>query len=137
LWLLTIFAWISHALYLKRKYSINNNNTKHQKFNNHYLALMAACKQNNAEQALALILPWLNNLNINNDNVEISTLVAATAQIDNDEFTRAINNIQQHLYGKETLENPWVGEELLKLIQQINASSTKNSLQTNFTLNPN
>ena len=136
LWLLTLLAWISHILYLKRKYSPNNDKTQHHKNNNHYLTLMAACKQNDAEQALALILPWLNNLNTDNDHIEISTLAAATAQINNDEFTCAINDIQQHLYGKEAFESPWVGKELLKLIQQINASSGNKSINSSFNLNP-
>ena len=129
LWLLTLLAWIIHVRYLKRNSSLSTSNIKQQKVNSHYLALMAACKQNNAEQALSLILPWLNNLNADhnadNDDVKVSTLTAALTQINNDAFTCAITDVQQHLYGKNTVESEWVGENLLKAIQQSKLSSPK------------
>lgn len=136
LWILTVLAWISHVVYLKRKNSPNTDNIRPQKVNSHYLALMAACKQNNAEQALSLLLPWLNNISTQHDSVEIFTLAAAIEQMNNEEFTCAINDIQQHLYGKKTIENTWVGENLLKVIQQFNASGIKVNASSKFTLNP-
>jgi hypothetical protein len=135
LWLITLLAWISHILYLKRN-STHTQNIRPKKVNNHYLTLMAACKQNNAEHALSLILPWLNNINSQHDNVEIATFDAAIKQIDIDEFTCAINDIQQHLYGKKAKESKWVGESLLKVIQQINASGILTNTGNKFTLNP-
>jgi len=138
LWILTAFAWASHVFYLKRNNSFNTHNTKHPKVNNHYLALMAACKKNNAEQALSLILPWLNNLNTNNGSVNVSTLAAALTQINNEAFTCAINDVQQHLYGKKTVdENKWVGGNLLKVIQQFNTTGFEKNTTRKFTLNPN
>ena len=137
LWLLTALAWMSHVLYLKRSNSTNTDNTKPQKVNNHYLALMAACKQNKAEQAISLILPWVNNVNNHQNNVEISTLAAALALINNDEFTSSINDLQQYLYGKNDVESLWDGENLLKAIQQFNASGIKINTNRKFTLNPN
>ena len=135
LWLITLLAWISHILYLKRN-STHTQNIRPKKVNNHYLTLMAACKQNNAEHALSLILPWLNNINSQHDNVEIATFDAAIKQIDIDEFTCAINDIQQHLYGKKAKESKWVGESLLKVIQQINSSGILTNTSNKFTLNP-
>ncbi|WP_114324669.1 BatD family protein [Candidatus Colwellia aromaticivorans] len=137
LWVLTAFAWATHVFYLKRNNSLNTDNVKHQKINNHYLALMAACKQNNAEQALSLILPWLNNLSSHHDNIEISTLAAALTHINNEAFTCAINDVQQHLYGKKSVESSWVGEDLLKAIQQVNAAGFEENTTSKFTLNPN
>ena len=137
LWLITLLAWIIHIRYLKRNNSLNSSNIKQHKVSNHYLALMAACKQNNAEQALSLILPWLNNINTDYNNIEISTLAAALDHINNDAFTRAINDVQQHLYGNQTVESAWVGENLLKAIQQFNADSGQTNTSKKFTLNPN
>jgi hypothetical protein len=137
LWLITLLAWIIHLRYLKRNNSLNTSDTKQHKNNNHYLALMAACKQNNAEHALSLILPWLNNLTADHGDIEVSTLAAALKQINNDAFTCAINDVQQHLYGKKTVESPWVGDNLLKAIQQFNAASGQANTNKKFTLNPN
>ena len=137
LWILTALAWMSHILYLKRSKSPKSDNTKPHKVNNYYLALMAACKQNNAEQALGLILPWLNKLSTQQGNVEISTLPTALELINNDTFTFAVNDVQQHLYGKNADESSWIGENLLKAIQHINASGIQVNTSSKFTLNPN
>ena len=137
LWLLTSIAWLTHIIYLKRSKVINTKQTVTKTKNSHYLALMAACKQNNAEQALDLILPWLNNLTSNHGNSEISTLSEAITQIDNKAFTCAINEVQQHLYGKNSNKNTWLGINLLKAIQQVNALGIKHDTSINFTLNPN
>jgi len=136
LWLLTVLAWISHVLYLKRNNAHTTTTPKHAKVNNNYLALMTACKKNKAEQALSLILPWLNNLDTSQDNDEISTLATALAKINNKAFTCAIDDVQQHLYGKEAVESTWVGDDLLKAIQQINAAGIEASSASKFTLNP-
>ena len=136
LWLLTCIVWAFHVIYLKRTDISKTKPKKIETVNSHYLALMAACKQNNAEQALNLILPWLNNSPFNQSNSEISTLSEAIIQINNETFTCAINKIQQHLYGKRTTENSWFGGDLLKAIQQVNASGTQSESKPNFTLNP-
>ncbi len=136
LWLLTCIAWIFHVLYLKRAGTSKPKQNMKKTVNNHYLALMAACKQNNAEQVLDLILPWLNNSLLNQGNNEISTLSEAITQIDNKEFTCAINQVQQHLYGKKSAENPWLGVSLLKAIQQVNKQLIQHDTNTSFSLNP-
>ncbi len=140
LWLLTSIAWLFHVIYLKRTGLLSARGKTKRKVaksvNNHYLALMAACKKSNAEKALSLILPWLNNLNPNKNHSEISTLSEAITLIDNDAFTCAINNVQQHLYGKDIVDTPWLGENLIKVIQQINASGILDNGRSKFTLNP-
>lgn len=136
LWLLTCVTWFFHVLYLKRTGISKPKQTVTKTINNHYLALMAACKQNNAEQALNLILPWLNNSSFNHGKSEVSTLSEAITQIGNETFTCAINEVQQHLYGKQTTENTWFGNDLLKAIQQVNALDNQHDTSTNFTLNP-
>lgn len=136
LWLFTAFAWALHVWYLKRATNESVTSNKVKTVNNHYLALMAGCKKNNAEQALNLVLPWLNTLPLNQGGNEISTLSEALIKIDNAEFTSAIDEIQLYLYGKDVTEQAWVGDKLLKAIQQINASGIKNEQQPKFTLNP-
>lgn len=136
LWILTTMAWIGHVMFLKRSSSINASDTKPKKVNNHYLALMAACKQNKAEQAISLVLPWLNNVSTLQGSDEIPSLSAALDLINNDAFTCAINDVQQHLYGKEAVESSWVGKDLLKAIQHINANGIEKNTISNFTLNP-
>ena len=136
LWLLTCITWFVHISYLKRAGITKKEPDAIKKVNSHYLSLMAACKQNNAEQALNLILPWLNNSSLNYRNGEISTLSEAIIQIDNKEFTAAINEVQQYLYGKDSAENSWIGDKLLTAIQQVNAAGTKGATKAKFTLNP-
>jgi len=137
LWLLTCIFWFCHVIYLKRT-SISHRKPKQIKtVNNHYLSLMAACKQNNAEQALNLVLLWLNSSSMNDNGNEVSTLSEAIVQINNDEFTNAINDVQQYLYGKETGDSSWNGKDLLNAIQQVNASEKQGESQPKFSLNPN
>ena len=136
LWILTALAWFGHIMYLKRKTLHNTNRVKFKYVNNNYLALMAACKQNNAEKALSLILPWLNNINAQANDVEISSLAVAVEMINEESFTQAINDIQQHLYGKSAKESKWVGESLLKVIQHINKAGVPTVPSNKFTLNP-
>lgn len=136
LWLLTTILWASHVIYLKRIGTSNLKSKKLKTVNNHYLSLMAACKLNDAEQALSLVLPWLNNSHLSQKGSDVSTLSEAITHINNDKFTKAINDIQQHLYGKEIANTPWLGSDLLKAIQQVNASGRQNKNSSNFTLNP-
>jgi hypothetical protein len=135
LWLFTSLGWIFHVMYLKRTETTNTKNTV-KTINNHYLALMAACKKNNADQALNLILPWLNDISLNPSNHEISTLSEAIIQIDNKIFTDAIDELQQYLYGQKSTDASWHGENLLTAIQQINTSGINKYEKDKFTLNP-
>jgi len=137
LWLITACAWASHIIYLKRKNSANIKSSKKVKTNNHYLALLAACKQNNAEQALNLILPWLKNMASPHQYIKVSTLASALSYINNEEFSHAVNDVQQQLYGKKSGETPWLGTELLKVVQHINATGIQENIRNKFTLNPN
>jgi len=137
LWLLTCIAWALHIIMIKRSISTKSKTKATKKINDHYLALMAACKQNNAEKALNLILPWLNNSSLKTNNNEIATLSEAIQELNNEAFTQAINDIQHHLFGKRTIESNWNGEPLLKAIQQINSSGMRSQNETQFALNPN
>jgi len=150
LWLITLIAWLSHVLYLKRSELNTDNKTTNKgskvNVNNHYQALVAACKTNNGEQALNLVLPWLNSLH--KGNVEIATLTQAFELINREEFTCAINKVQQNLYGKkggkesgtkdgkENGDNNWQGNNLLSAVQAIQKSGINSKVKKPITLNP-
>jgi hypothetical protein len=137
LWLLTTLAWFVHVIYLKRAKTKNKKPLMKKTVNSDYLALMAACKKNNAEQSFNLLLPWLSSLTSNEDSLEITTLSQAISQINNKDFTAAINDVQQHLYGKTSSQSDWNGNFLLDAIVQVNAQGIQHNASANFTLNPN
>ena len=127
LWLLTSLAWLVHFFYLKQK---NLQKTNHPSDNaknvvnsgNQYLALLAACKKNNAEQALNLILPWLRQLlPVNKSGLEINNIAQAQAIVQDQSFATALNDLQQHLYGKSAINGApsWQGLALLNAIQTV------------------
>jgi len=135
LWLVTLFAWLTHIIYLKRSNNVRATTNKKLPANNHYLALMAACKQNKAEQTLSLTIPWVNSI-LPQGAEEVSTLSQAIAMINNESFTCAINEVQQHLYGKHVTGNPWLGQGLLTAIQHINSFGIQDDDNATFILNP-
>ncbi len=142
LWLLTTFAWLGHILYLKRikiQAKIINKGQLNST-TNHYLALLAACKKNNAEQALQLILPWLKQLLANSQaKIKIHNIAQAQTLINDQNFATALNDLQQHLYGKSAVGGApsWQGMALLNAIQAVQKrqNEQKNSVET-LALNP-
>jgi len=143
LWLLTALAWFFHITYLKRaglaptKPQTSNNNDN----SNHYLALLSACKKNNAEQALSLILPWLRQLlSSEHQGQDIHNIAQAQAIIQEQSFATALNELQQHLYGKSAVNGApsWQGMALLNAIQTVHKLQTKKSTiaAQAFPLNP-
>jgi len=133
LWLLTLLTWLSHVIYLKRQQTVKDNTNNKTPINNHYLALMAACKQNNAEQVVNLIVPWINNLK---PKLAITTLSEVLTFADDPTFTQAVNDVQQYLYGKNSHSETWQGKTLLSAVQNINAKSVKIADNNEMTLNP-
>lgn len=128
LWLLTSFAWF--ISYQRNKTPTKPGN-KAAKTNDCYLNLMSACKQNDGEKALKLIVPWAKTLN---GLTDISTLEEATSLINLSEFTQAIQDLQQCYYGKSATQ--WQGQLLLQLIQQVNKNQPKINSNTPLSLNP-
>ncbi|WP_291611669.1 BatD family protein [Colwellia sp.] len=145
LWLLTSLAWLIHIIYLKKNNQKNNqagtSNVSHLNTSaSHYLALLAACKKNNAEQALALILPWLRQLLASDrPGLKINNVAQAQTYVQEQSFATALNDLQQHLYGKSAINGApsWQGLALLTAIQTVQKqqSATGNNKQV-FALNP-
>ena len=134
LWFLTLLAWLSQVLYLKRSTAKNDGKVNKIKVNNHYLTLMAACKTNHAEQALNLIIPWLNS--VHKSETAITTLAQSIELINNEQFTGAINDLQQHLYGKQSTGNAWHGASLLNVVQNIQKIGMQSNNHQKIKLNP-
>ncbi len=142
LWLLTSLAWFVHIIYLKKNNHSSNkaqpNRLTHT--GNHYIALIAACKKNNAEQALNLVLPWLKELLSSNKlGLEIHNIAQAQAIVQEQSFATALNDLQQHLYGKSAINGApsWQGLTLLTAIQSVHKQqNATGEIQQLSSLNP-
>ena len=145
LWLLTSLAWLIHIIYLKKNSKKNNqagsSNVSHLNTSaSHYLALLAACKKNNAEQTLTLILPWLRQLLASDrPGLKINNIAQAQAFVQEQSFATALNDLQQHLYGKSAITGApsWQGLALLTAIQTVHKQqSAKGNNKQLLALNP-
>lgn len=138
LWLLTSLAWLV-SVFINR--SVNSDKTPKlsDKINDDYLAILAACKQNQAEKTLALIVPWIRGLQTN--TASIASLDEVNSYVNNQDFSAELTKLQQFLYGKKELissstKDEWQGIDLLKMIQSINKHSIQNSTKNAFSINP-
>jgi len=126
LWLLTSFAWLLTSFLKKNKASVTTVQTPQES----HKALLSACKNNNAEQALHCIIPWVKE---RFTTEKISTLDEAKRLINQADFEQALNELQQSCYGKTP--NAWQGEVLLTVIQKIN-KQPKAASKSRVSLNP-
>ena len=130
LWLLTLFAWFVSA-----KRSSAPEKIKHKsnvKVNNTYLTLLAACKKNNGEQALASLLPWAQTQLANNET--LTTLDSLHEHFNDPALSNAIIQLQQSYYGKAPSQ--WSGNDLMHAIQKINKQASTVLTKAQFNLNP-
>ena len=136
LWLLTSLAWFISAKRPQKK--IIAHLPSSQKNDNVYLALLAACKQNNGELALQYLLPWANAMlekSNNKNHKTVTTLDDIHQQFNEPALSTAINNLQKSYFSQN--KQTWHGTELLKAIQIVNKNSQNNSVEQDFTINPN
>jgi len=143
LWLLTALAWFLHITNLKRS-GLSATNTLASNVGDNgkpYLALLSACKKNNAEQALQLILPWLRQLlSSNKQGIEVHNIAQAQTIVQDQSFATALNELQQHLYGKSAVDGApsWQGSALANAIQLVHKqqSEKSNAAAQHLPLNP-
>ncbi|MBU2892069.1 BatD family protein [Colwellia sp. D2M02] len=152
LWLLTLILWLVHVIYLKRQYSaapkrqVTNKPTS-LTTGNAYQQLVNACKKNDATTALSLIIPWLNQLiesdiitskDSNNENKLVTNIAEVPTLINEQAFATALNDLQQHLYGKSATNGApsWHGIALLAVITQINQKPNSDKSNQPWQLNP-
>ncbi|GAA6203305.1 BatD family protein [Thalassotalea sp. SU-HH00458] len=126
LWLLTSLAWF--ITYIRQNKS-SPSNAKKSSVNDQYLALLAACKQHNGEQALALLVPWYNTM----VDKKISTIADIIHHTQHDTLISAINDLQQCFYSKSTQR--WHGDNLIKAVTAVNKQPEISPSQT-FAINP-
>ena len=133
LWLFTSLAWFISA---KRPFSKKPSQAfDSKKFSSAYLGLMAACKQNNGEEALKLLIPWArSHSNDANSSYELNTLDALHSYFNNQTLSNAIIELQQSYYGKNAAQ--WHGANLLAAIQDVNKKHNKEPTLTTVEINP-
>tara|TARA_R110000744_G_scaffold66320_4_gene135481 strand:+ start:4426 stop:6099 length:1674 start_codon:yes stop_codon:yes gene_type:complete len=133
LWLLTLLAWFISAKRPFQSKQINAGTSS--KVNNAHLAMLAACKQNNGELALACLLPWAQSQVSSNSESELLTTLDSLHNYFNDKaLTDAIIELQQRYYGK----NPgqWSGNNLLTAIQRLHKKDHSKSADDEIKINP-
>lgn len=128
LWLLTSMAWFITEMVRRKKASPQKARTV--KTNNKQLDLMAACKQNDGQLALQLLVPWYNQLTAS----ALKTLADIKRDANSDALTLAIDELQQHYFGKQT-NDTWNGQQLLIAISQLTKQKSTR-VENNFSLNP-
>mgnify|MGYP000713530314 CR=1 FL=1 len=138
LWLLTSFAWAFSA-YLRKKYfkQATGNDKNVSKIvasanSKIYPTLINACKDNNGEQVLSLLVPWVNN--IANPEQKAASLDEAVTLVSNENIAEEIKELQQHLYGKSV--SNWQGETLANLIKTVNKQGIAKVSSDSLNLNP-
>lgn len=132
LWLITLLSWyISAKGFPKRKLI---SATKKAKVNDSYLALMAACKQNDGQLVLTSLVPWAKSCCNNGQQQNITTIESIHALFDNDSLSQAIIELQQSYYGKEAAN--WQGSKLLAAIQQVNIQARTTNSAPDLAINP-
>lgn len=142
LWLVTLVMWFAHVRYLNRRQSPNSKSSSKTINNNenHYVALISACKSNNAESALHHVLPWLKQILVEDKSGnEIRNIAQALHLINDEAFSNSFNELQAHLYGKNSnkVESAWQGELLRKAVIAINKKYQASNLgNQSISLNP-
>ena len=130
LWLLTLLAWFISAKRATR--SVKTTKVSDPKVNNAYLALLAACKKNNGELALANLLPWAQSQSSNNEL--LTTLDSIHSHYKDTALSNAIIELQKSYYGKNPSQ--WSGNNLIDAIQNLNKQNNVKLVNTELSLNP-
>lgn len=128
LWLLTSLAWLISS----RKKHQPKPVTTNAKNKSLYLALLAACKKNNGQQVLTLLVPWVNELPAISHPV--ATIDEALAMLKSDAFSQAVNELQQCYFGKS--HQDWRGDNMLVAIEAIYKNQQSPSANIALSLNP-
>ena len=145
LWLLTSLTWFISTRIKNNKTgngSSSVSNTKRtppKNQQNIYNVLINDCKNDEGKQVIESIVPWVNSLSDSDHTVV--TIEDALNYINNDDFTQAINQLQQCYYSGS--DNKWQGKQLLAIIKKLqrqftkNAATKKEKIETNkVNLNP-
>jgi hypothetical protein len=139
LWLLTSLTWLIQVIFFRRTKQKPSQVSPMPSKNNHLPKLLAACKNNNAELALNEISPWLRELiSQTKPTVEIHNITQALGYIEDQAFATALNDLQQHLYGKCAMQGApsWQGASLAVAIEKINKQFALGNVAETLSINP-
>ncbi len=137
LWLATTIAWLATEL-IRRKNTTPSSPATAIKTNDAHLALLAACKQNQGQVALQLLVPWFNSVS----QAQVTTLAALKQQCNDATLCDAIDQLQSHFYSANSgnggeASNQWQGKALMVAITDFNKSQKSQGARANgLTLNP-
>lgn len=139
LWLLTSLAWLIQVMFFRGTKQKTSQVSKLSSTSDHLPKLLAACKNNNAELALNEILPWLRELiSQTKPGVEIHNIAQALSYIEEQAFATALNDLQQHLYGKCATQGApsWQGAALTQAIKKVNKQFAQDNVTEPLSINP-
>jgi hypothetical protein len=133
LWLITLVAWFISA---QRPFKRNKvANSIGAKTHSAQLAMMAACKQNNGEAALAALLPWARSQALESQHIDsLSTLDSLHGYFNDKALSEAIIELQQSYYGKSPSQ--WSGKKLLNAIQALHHNNQGKAASSAININP-
>ncbi|QBY03341.1 protein BatD [Thalassotalea sp. HSM 43] len=126
-WLLTAMAWLYQTKLKGRSFKRETfvPSTKHA-----YLKLLAACKQNNGQQVMALLPAWGNELF---PEQNFSNLQQLSQHLQNDDFDKQLSHLQHCYYGAQ--QQAWHSDKLLKIISRLQTQGEQQQ-QVAFAINP-
>lgn len=134
LWLLTSLGWLTQ--YLLSKGSKKQIETKPQSANEVHLSLLAACKKNQGEQVMKLLLPWAKSIA---PQANIHSISDAKQVFASNELTKAVDSLYSHFYGSSSSRSAdWQGSHLFDAVNKVHAQQKKQvqSSANNLVLNP-
>lgn len=132
LWILTSIIWALSAWRKKQTNKPNQPITYNEK---PYLNLKQACKNNNAQQALNLIIPWVKSISHHDENsTEINNINEALSILNDKELTNEIKQLQESLYGKSP--STWQGNQLLSIVTVLSKKQLSLTKKQGIALNP-
>jgi oxygen tolerance protein BatD len=132
LWLATSAAWLIQFLMSKRR--TNAPEKQQSTVNDVHLAMLAACKKNDGNKAMNLLLPWVKNITTASN---IHTINDAKQMFNHAEFNQAVDELYSHFYGNSAgSDNIWDGKVLLRAITSVYRAQSSKSVESNFALNP-
>jgi len=134
LWILTSLGWLTQYLLSKR--SKKSVEAKPQSVNEVHLSLLAACKKNQGEEVMKLLLPWAKSIA---PQANIHSISDAKQVFASNEFTEAVDRLYSHFYGNTSaVGSPWEGNQLFDAVHKVHAQQKKQTQTSanNLALNP-
>lgn len=129
LWLLTCLAWFVSSRVNK---NIPNkvNKSSNENVSAPHLQLVQACKTNDANSAISVLVPWFNE----QEGTHVASLSELLANCNSNDLVIAITKLQKAQYGA----NPesWQGADLLSAVNNYESNKSNAGQHQGLALNP-